>query len=76
MVQDRTKVDNDIFLRGADDVKLRFSFLPRKCRVSGKSIWFKTAYRVRYAVVGWDMDEYYNDRWYSKQEYVMLVLKA
>lgn len=75
-VKDYSVLDEVAFLQGTKDVKRKFSLWPRKCRVSGKSIWFKNAYRVRHAVMGWDMDEYYNDRWYSTPEYIMLRLKA
>lgn len=70
------RVDDVVFLQGTKDIKTKFSLLPRKCKVSGKSIWFKFAYRVRHTYMGWDMDENYIDRWYSSTEYIILRLKA
>ena len=68
---------NDVdFLQKSNNIKTKLSLLPRKCKVSGKSIWFKLAYRVRHTDFGWDMDEYHIDRWYSSTEYVILRLKA
>jgi len=69
-------MDDVTFLQGTKDIKAKFSLLPRKCKVSGKSIWFKIAYRVRHCYIGWDMDENHEDRWYSIPEFVILRLKA
>ena len=54
--------------------KLTFSFLPRKCEISNKSIWFKTAYKI--------VEHYYDlqqpDKvfvtytwWLDKHEYII-----
>ena len=68
---------NDVdFLQKSKNIKAKFSLWPRKCKVSGKSIWFKLAYRVRHTDFGWDMDEYHVDRWYSSPEYIILRLKS
>lgn len=74
--RDAERMDDITFLQGTKDIKAKFSLWPRKCRVSGKSIWFKIAYRVRHTDFGWDMDEYNIDRWYSTPEYIILRLKA
>ena len=70
------RIDDVRFLQASKDIKAKFSLWPRKCRVSGKSIWFKIAYRVRHTYMGYDMDENYIDRWYSSTEYIILKLKA
>ena len=64
------------FLQKSKNVKAKFSLWPRRCKVSGKSIWFRVAYRVRHTDFGYDMDEYHIDRWYSTPEYIILRLKA
>jgi len=74
--KDYDRMDDVTFLQGTKDIKAKFSLLPRKCKVSGKSIWFKIAYRVRHCYIGWDMDENHEDRWYSIPEFVILRLKA
>ena len=58
-------------------VKLKFCLLPRKCSESGKSLWFKRAYRIKqryysksdnpYEIV------YYN--WVDKNEYIIWKLR-
>jgi hypothetical protein len=53
-----------------EEKKLVWSFLPRKCRVSGETLWFKKAYRVRfYDPAG------HEDRWYCQREYLWKLLK-
>lgn len=47
-----------------------FSFLPRKCSISGELIWFKKAWRVRYHDFGG-----HEDRWICEREYLWKLLK-
>jgi hypothetical protein len=47
------------------------SLLPRKCCMSGESLWFKKAYRLR----SYDRSGLYEDEWYSEQIYVWKTLK-
>ncbi len=47
-----------------------FSLLPRKCRLSGESLWLKKAWRVRFE--DWAGHE---DRWYCEREYLWKLLK-
>lgn len=47
-----------------------FSFLPRKCRISGESLWFKKAWRVR-----WEDWSGIDDEWYCEREYLWKMLK-
>lgn len=53
-----------------EEKKLVFSFLPRKCKRSGESLWFKKAWRIRFH--DWSGHE---DRWYCEREYLWKVLK-
>ena len=69
-------MDDIAFLLEARSAKRKFSLWPRQCRTSGKRIWMKFGYRVRCTEMGWDMDEYNIDRWYSPDEFIMLKLKA
>lgn len=46
------------------------SWFPRKCEISGESLWLKKAYRVRY--YGWDT---YEDCWFCEREYLWKTLK-
>lgn len=53
-----------------EDKELVFCFLPRKCRISGESLWFKKAWRVR--LYDWAS---HDDRWYCEREYLWKMLK-
>ena len=57
------------------DMELRYSLLPRRCHVSGKSIWLRQAYchKIRYMEnVRFGRPK---ERWYSPTEYTILLLK-
>lgn len=45
-------------------------WLPKKCEISGESLWFKRAYRVRYH--HWGVHE---DQWFCEREYLWKILK-
>ena len=47
-----------------------FSFLPRRCCVSGESIWLKKAWRIRFQDYGG-----HEDRWMCEREYLWKMLK-
>ena len=68
------------FLNLPTTVTRKLSLFPRKCRISGKTIWMKFAYRVRFSEIvrHWDREEHeqHTDRWYLEREYIMLRLKA
>lgn len=59
---------------GTRKTDLKFSIKPRICHASKKSIWLKTAYRVRHANRMGDYGFEYDYRWYSKEEYIKLRL--
>ena len=54
--------------------ELKLSIWPRKCHSSKKSIWFKSAYRVRWFSRLNDYGVEHRDRWYTKNEYIKLRL--
>jgi hypothetical protein len=49
----------------------RISFLPRKCYISGESLWLKKAWRCRF--YDWSGEE---DEWYSERAYLWKKLKV
>ena len=63
-------LDHDDLKYIAEDTRIVFSFLPRKCRVSGESIWLKKAWRVRFT--DW---QGHLDYWYCEREYLWKILK-
>ena len=63
-----------MWLKNAE-VKLKFCFLPRKCYDTDKQLWFKYAYRTRNT---WRVEDnmfLHHDRWYSKDEFLIMRLK-
>lgn len=62
--------EGDIFIIKSCVHKRVFSFLPRKCRDTGESLWFKKAVRCRF--YHWDGED---DEWYSEQAYAWKKLK-
>ena len=53
-----------------EEKKLLRCFWPRKCKLSGESLWFKKAWRIRF-------HDYagHEDRWYCEREYLWKMLK-
>lgn len=63
-----------MWLKNAE-VKLKFCLLPRKCYKTDKHLWFKYAYRTRNT---WRVEDnmlIHDDRWYSKDEFLIMRLK-
>lgn len=60
---------NGVF-RFRPEQEKRWCLLPRKCYISGESLWFKKAWRVRFH--DWSGHE---DRWYCQREYLWKMLK-
>ena len=56
--------------------ELKLSIWPRNCNSSKKSIWFKSAYRVRWFSRLNDYGTQHSDRWYTKSEYIKLRLQG
>ena len=56
--------------------ELKLSVLPRRCHSSKKSIWLKSAYRVRWFSRLNDYGTEHRDRWYTKSEYIKLRLQG
>lgn len=61
---------DDNFVWDYSSHERKISFLPRKCCVSGESLWFKRAWRCRF-------DDWFSheDEWYSEQTYLWKKLK-
>lgn len=56
------------------ETKLKFLFLPRKCTLSGKLLWFTMAYRKVALYTGTDHPVKLT-RYYDKKEYIIAKLK-
>jgi hypothetical protein len=55
--------------------ELKFSYLPRKCVESKKIIWLSKAYRYRRIITG-PGDPIIEDRWVSKEEAILKILRG
>lgn len=55
--------------------QLKFSFIPRRCHYTKKSVWFKFAYRGTEMITG-PGTPVFNDRWVDKKSYIFLKLKG
>lgn len=65
----------DSFESHCIETRLTFSWLPRKCWLSGNSIWFKKAYKKTAMWTG-PGTPIYEDRWYDKDIYIISKLTA
>lgn len=65
----------DFFYERCIDNTLTWSFLPRKCYRSGKSIWFTKGYKLtaRYVGPGDVIHEY---RWFDKKEFMLGIISG
>lgn len=68
-------MDNDHFKRRCISSKVKFSLWPRKCFYSGRSLWFKNAYRMTAMITG-PGEPIFEDRWVDKKEYIFLKIKG
>lgn len=55
--------------------KLEFIIWPRKCHLSGKNLWFKTAYKQTAMWTG-PGDPVFEYRWYNKEEFLIARIKG
>ena len=59
-----------------DDAKIEYiwAFVPHRCYLSNKTIWFKKAYRASAELrEGWDY--YIARRWFTKEAYIKYLLE-
>lgn len=70
----RDHTDDDIFYRHCIGRQLKFVWLPKTCHVSGKKLWLENAYRETAIFTG-PGDPIFENRWYSKVEFLILNLK-
>jgi len=52
----------------------KFALLPKRCDLTGKIIWFKTAYKGTALWTG-PGEPIYEDRWHDKDEHLVWSLK-
>jgi len=61
------------FLDGAT-VEYKWAFVPHRCDLTGKIIWFKSAYRAS-NIYRNDMEFYSAHRWFTKEAYIKYLLE-
>lgn len=54
---------------------LKFAWLPKRCAISKKQIWFKYAYKLTVMYTG-PGDPVYEYRWHNKNEHLLWELKG
>ena len=57
-------------------IELKLCLWPRRCDVSNKVLWLRFAYRTRRYFRSGDIDFITEDRWYNKDEFLILKLKG
>lgn len=67
--------DNDSFKRRCIGWQKKFSFLPRKCSYTNKSLWFKIAYKGTAMILG-PGEPVFEYRWVHPKEYLFLKIKG
>jgi hypothetical protein len=64
------------FIRQTKNIKQKFVWFPKKCRISKKMLWMQFAYRVRRTMFEpFALHERIETRWYSGPEFTMLLLR-
>lgn len=56
--------------------ELKFCILPKRCKLSGRVMWFERAYRSRRYFREGDMDIRREDRWFDPDAFMILRLKT
>ncbi len=56
--------------------QLKFAFLPKKCYLTGETIWFGYAYRGHRAYGGFHDEPEYDIRWVKKDEWLVEKIKG
>jgi hypothetical protein len=68
-------MDDDGFIRRCIGWELRWSFLPRKCFYTNRSLWLKQAYMGTSILTG-PGDPIFDYRWIDQKEYLFLKIKG
>lgn len=63
------------FKRKCIGTELKFAFLPKRCYISNKRIWFKNAYKQTAMWTG-PGDPVFEHRWYDRSEFLIAKLKG
>jgi len=68
-------MDDDGFIRRCIGWELRWSFLPRKCFYTKRSLWCKREYKGTSILTG-PGDPIFDYRWVDQKEYIFLKIKG
>lgn len=69
------EIANEIDYLNLAYIEYKRSFLPRKCCVSGESIWMRKAYKCSRKTFSTENIQYYEKRWYSKDQFLLIKLR-
>ena len=65
----------DPFSNRCIGTEYKFTWLPKKCHFTGKTLWFRKAYRQTAMWTG-PGDPAFEYRWYDKKEFLIARLKG
>jgi len=65
----------DPFKRRCIGTELKFTFVPRRCHVTGRTLWFERAYRQTAMITG-PGEPVFEYRWYDKMEFLVERIKG
>lgn len=66
--------DYNGFNKNCISTQLKFTFLPQKCFITGRKLWFEYAYKQTAMWTG-PGSPVIEDRWYDKKEFLINSLK-
>lgn len=66
---------DDPFKRRCVGTQLKFTLWPRWCHFTGRTLWFKNAYKQTAMITG-PGDPVFEYRWYDKEEFLIAKIKG
>lgn len=66
---------DDGFKRKCIGTELKFALTPKKCYITGKTLWLKNAYKQTAMYTG-PGDPLFEYRWYDKTEFLLARIKG
>lgn len=67
--------DHIAFKRKCIGTQLKFTLIPQKCYITGKTLWLKNAY-IQTAIWTGPGDAVFEYRWYDKDEFLIAKIKG
>lgn len=65
----------DPFKNRCIGTELKFAFIPKKCYITGKTLWLENAYKQTAMWTG-PGEPMFEERWYEKNEFLLARIKG